>query len=82
MNGELSRDEALAQLEGLAYESDRLLRQDRRYFLKKMGWTEEELISYLARPEIPHDAYPTERPLWDFALGVYRKATSSLSIRR
>lgn len=82
MNGELSRDEALAQLDGLAYESDRLLGQDRRYFLKKMGWTEQKLIAYLARPEVPHDAYPTERPLWDFALGVYRKATSSLRLRR
>ena len=79
MNSEMSRDEALTQLDGLAYESERLLRQDRRYFLKKMVWTEEKLDDYLSRPEVPHDAYPTERRLWDFALGLYRKAAGSAS---
>lgn len=78
MNGEMSRVEALAQLEGIAYESERLLLQDRRYFLKKMGWVEHDLVGYLSRPEVPHDAYPSERALWDFTLGVYRKASSSL----
>ena len=74
MNGETSRDEALKGLEGIAYENERLLKQDIRYFLKKMGWPEGKLAEYLKRPAVPHDAYPTERPLWDFTLGLYRKA--------
>jgi hypothetical protein len=77
MNGEMTRDEALRGLDGIAYESERLLKQDRRFFLKKMGWSEERLAEYLSRPPLPHDAYPTERPLWDAALGLYRKAKLS-----
>ena len=73
MNGEMTRDEALAALEGIPYESEKLLRSDTAYFLKKMGWTREKLDEYLARPEKPHDAYPTEKPLWDWSLGMYRK---------
>jgi hypothetical protein len=74
MNGEIPRNEALKGLEGIAYENERLLKQDIRYFLKKMGWPEGKLAEYLKRPAVPHDAYPTERPLWDFTLGLYRKA--------
>ncbi len=73
MNGEMRREEALESLSGLAYESERLLRKDRRYFLKKMRWSEDKLDDYLARPEIPHDRYPSEARVWDFALGAYRR---------
>jgi len=73
MNGEMTRAEALAALEGIPYESEKLLRSDTAYFLKKMGWSQEKLDEYLARPEKPHDAYPTEKPLWDRSLGMYRK---------
>jgi N-acetyl sugar amidotransferase len=73
MNGEMSREEALEALDGIAYESDRLLKQDRRYFLKKMGWPDSKLEEYLARPGVPHDSYPSELPLWNFALELYRK---------
>ena len=73
MNGEMARSDALAALQGIAYESERLLKQDTSYFLKKMGWTKEKLDDYLARPEVPHDAYPSERRLWDLAVGSYRR---------
>lgn len=72
MNGEMRRDDALESLSGLAYESERLLRKDRRYFLKKMRWSEDKLDEYLARPAIPHDRYPSETRLWDFAVDAYR----------
>lgn len=77
MNGEMSREEALRSLAELPYESERLLRKDRRYFLKKMRWSEDKLDDYLARPEIAHDHYPSEVRLWDFALGAYRKLRRS-----
>lgn len=73
MNGEMGREEALAKLSGPAYESEQLLRQDRRYFLKKMRWEEDKLQAYLRRPEVAHDAYPSERRLWDLALAAYRR---------
>lgn len=73
MNGEMGRDEALRSLAELPYESERLLAKDRRYFLKKMRWNEEKLDAYLARPPVPHDHYPSENHLWDFALAAYRR---------
>ena len=73
VNGEMSRDEALAALESIAYESEKLLTTDIAFFLKKMGWSREKLDNYIARPAIAHDAYPTEKPLWDRAIDVYRR---------
>ena len=73
MNGEMGREEALAKLAGLPYESEQLLRQDRGYFLKKMRWSEDKFRAYLDRPEVPHDAFPSERGLWDLALAAYRR---------
>lgn len=64
--GQMSREAALKDLEGLPYPSEKALDEDRRYFLKKMGWTREDLDAYIARPEKRHDVYPTEKRLWDF----------------
>jgi hypothetical protein len=63
----------LAALEGIAYESDKLLKTDTAFFLKKMGWSREKLDGYIARLPVPHDVYPTEKPLWDRAIAVYRR---------
>ena len=73
MNGEMSRDEAMTALEGIPYESEKLLHQDTAYFLKKMGWSRQKLDEYLARPGKPHDAYPSEKPLWDWSMRTYRR---------
>ena len=73
MNDEMRRSDALEALQGIAYESERLLRQDTKYFLKKMRWTEKKLEAYLRRPEVPHDHYPNERRFWEFAVGSYRR---------
>lgn len=73
MNREMERSDALNALQGIAYESERLLRQDKKYFLKKMRWTERKLDEYLGRPEVRHDDYPSERAFWDFVVGSYRK---------
>ena len=62
-----------------AYESDKMLRADTAFFLKKMGWSQEKLDDYLARHGQAHDAFATEKPLWDFALAGYRRAAGPLS---
>lgn len=64
MSGQLSREDALTGLGGIPYPSERELEEDKAYFLKKMGWSEEQLAAYIARPERSHLAYPSERPLW------------------
>jgi N-acetyl sugar amidotransferase len=74
MNGEMTRDEAMEALKGIPYESEKLLRSDTAYFLKKMGWTQQKIDEYLSRKPVPHDAYPTEKPLWDWAIKTYRRS--------
>lgn len=72
VSGQMSRDEALSQLEGLPYPSIADLESDMAYFLKKMKWTESHLDDYIARPGISHANYPTEKPYWEFMLKTYR----------
>ena len=75
-SGQMTRDEALQGLEGIAYASEQALEEDRQYFLKKMGWSADQLENYLSRPAKPHDAYPSEKPLWDFCVKAYMRASS------
>ncbi|MBG0744686.1 MAG: N-acetyl sugar amidotransferase [Cylindrospermopsis raciborskii KL1] len=71
-SGQMTRDEALIGLEGIPYPSLAALEEDVEYFLKKMRWNGEQLNNYLIQPEIPHNYYPTEKPLWDFLTKVYK----------
>lgn len=73
MNGEMTRDEALALAQGIAYPSDKAMEKDRRYFIKKMGWNEAKFEDYMRRPEKPHDAYPSEAGFYHWLLGLYRR---------
>lgn len=70
--GQLSRDEAIQQLKGIAYLDPQDLQTDIQYFLKTMGWSQQELDNYLERPEILHSAYPSEIKRMDALGGVYR----------
>jgi N-acetyl sugar amidotransferase len=69
--GQLTREEALAGLKGIAYPSPSEMEADAAYFLKKMRWTRIQLEDYIARPEIPHATYGTEKPLWEALLRIY-----------
>jgi N-acetyl sugar amidotransferase len=73
MSQQLTREEALSRLQESPYPSIQDPETDRNYFLKKMGWSEGDLEKYLRRPEVPHDAYPSERALWDWMRKVYQK---------
>lgn len=66
VSGQMSREDALKGLEGIPYSTNQLLEEDIQYFLKKMGWTREDLEVYLKRPEVPHNVYPTDLQLWNF----------------
>ena len=57
---ELSRGEALELLKSSPYPSIKELASDTEYFLKKMGWNEGELLSYINRPANSHDKFGTE----------------------
>ena len=73
ISGQLSREEALKGLDGIAYNTKKELDEDKTYFLKKMGWKPEVLDQYLNRPEKKHDLYPSEVRFWYFLLKYYKK---------
>jgi hypothetical protein len=73
VSGQMTRKDALADLERLPYPSEDALEQDIAYFLKKMQWSREQLDAYLARPGKPHSLYGTEKPLYDVLVPVARR---------
>ena len=66
LTGKISRDEALKDIQKLAYSSENDLNEDKKYFLKKMNWTQQDFENYLSRKEIPHDFYKSEKYLYSF----------------
>ena len=69
--GEMTREEALTDLEGAPYPSETELARDIEYFLKKMRWTRADLDEYIRRPGKSHQSYGSEKPLYDFCGNVY-----------
>lgn len=67
-SGQMIREEAINGLKGIPYLSEQDLDADIKYFLKKMGITQRELDDYIARPEIQHDFYKSEKWFYDFIL--------------
>jgi len=70
--GQMSREEALESLDELPYASEKELEEDKRYFIKKMGWTEAQLVDYISRAEVSHSSYPSEKKMWEFFLKMYK----------
>jgi N-acetyl sugar amidotransferase len=71
-SGQLTREQALSDIERIPYPSERFLEDDRIYFVKKMGWTLHQLQEYINRPPKPHENYPSERFLWEWFLKKYK----------
>lgn len=67
LSGEVTRDEALANLELSTYPDEVDLAKDKKYFLKKMNWSQSDLQEYLARPEVAHDVYGSEKRSLDLS---------------
>lgn len=78
MNGEISREEALRKAQGIAYPNEKDMEADRRYFIKKMGWSEEKFEDYMHRPERPHDDFPSEARFYEKLLALYRRLNLSI----
>ncbi|PIE69226.1 MAG: ExsB family protein [Deltaproteobacteria bacterium] len=77
VSGQMSREDALEGLKGIAYPSERELKEDITYFLKKMNWTLDILENYLSRPEKPHSFYSSEKKFYDFCRKIHKKVTLS-----
>jgi N-acetyl sugar amidotransferase len=59
LNGEITRDQALAELQQPTDDPERQ-QADKQYVAKKLGWTEEEFDAILALPPVPHEVYGTD----------------------
>ena len=73
MTNQITREDALKELERIPYPNSEDLEKDKVYFLKKMRWSNNELLEYLERPEKKHDEYPTEKFLWDIVFNIAKK---------
>lgn len=77
VSGQLSRENALAQLAEPTYPDPVQRRHDREFVAKKLGYSLDELEAYLAAEPVPHSAYPSEEPLLRFLSRmsrIFRKA--------
>jgi hypothetical protein len=59
LTGEITRDEALAELQRPPYDEDTQA-EDYAYVAKKLGFAEEEFDRILAADPIPHSAYGSD----------------------
>ena len=65
VTNQISRNEALEEIQSDPYNDPKSLQEDIEYFLKKMKWSENDLEKYLARKPINHDFYNSEKKMWD-----------------
>jgi N-acetyl sugar amidotransferase len=77
ISGQLSRDEALRQLELPPYPDPQQEEQDRLFVMKKLGFTEAQFEDYLNRPPVPHAAFKSELGFYETLVKVYRAARAS-----
>ena len=59
LNGEITREQALAELQQPTDDPDRQ-QADKQYVAKKLGWSEAEFDAILALPPVPHEHYGTD----------------------
>ena len=65
VTGQLTRDEALRELEGSPMGSSRLEEIEFDYVIKKLGYSRAEFDDYLARPGRSHADFPSEKWVTD-----------------
>jgi N-acetyl sugar amidotransferase len=64
LSGQMSRADGEIQLQSSPYPSTKELKNDIRFFLKKMNWQAAKLENYLSRPGINHDYYKSNAKYW------------------
>lgn len=71
MSNQIFREDALLQLKKPLY-NDELLKEDIKYFLKKMKWTENYFNEYLSRNPKLHSEYKSEFSFWKKLSKIYK----------
>lgn len=60
LTGKMDHQSALALLRENPYSEKENLESDKKYFLKKIGWSESDLLDYINRKPVSHWNYRTE----------------------
>jgi len=69
--GQMSRETALIDLKSIAYPNLSEQEEDRKYFLKKMHWSNYELDFYLSRNRREHGEFGSEEKFYNLIKSVY-----------
>jgi N-acetyl sugar amidotransferase len=72
--GELTREEALADLQNPSFKQE-LLQQENDYICKKLNLSQEQLNTIVSAPPKCYRDYPNSKGWLEFVYGVYRKVT-------
>jgi N-acetyl sugar amidotransferase len=72
MNGELTREQALAELDKPLYEP-LALERDREYVCKKLGFGADEFAAYLRAPAVSHFAFPSYARLAQRLVSIHKR---------
>ncbi len=73
---QMSREQALEMMQQPPYPDPRQEQDDYAFVLKKLGFDQQGFDTYVAAPPVSHNAYATEKPLWDFLYRNYKRAVS------
>ncbi len=62
---QITKEQALEELKKPLYENEAELIQEKHYVVKKLGITEKEFDTLMAEPARDHEAFKTEKRLWE-----------------
>ena len=71
ISGQMSRDDALKDLQKNPYSEQKDLESDLNYFLKKMDWDQNDLAEYIQRPRKEHEEYGSGEKFFYFMKNAY-----------
>ena len=72
ISGQLTRAEAINLLNESTYHNDELEKQDLKFVIKKLGFSEAEFMEYINAPRVHHNHFKTEEPLWNGLKKLYK----------
>lgn len=74
--GQMTRDEAIREIEGGTYPTEEMMSQDREYVIKKLGFTEQEFERIMSQPVKTYKDYPNNSFLYNklsFIVGLAKR---------
>ena len=72
ISGQMQREDAIDILSTPTYPLEEQRQEDRNYFIKKIGWSEEDYAEYFKRIPRSHRNFASEERFWNFALNLKR----------